>query len=294
MNNKNTLWYTRQKGSIKGPFNAAIIGNNLLLGRLKPNDEVSIDQVNWYQLVSQPQFTQHLGSEAMEQLKKSLDERNGFDRRFLETTDLPSTVQHRQNDRRQHETDLEIRRRQLHTLLMNKFRQRKEKLFWPLITTLFAVSITFMLAILYPEKLPIPLAKCNETASPNVNWSNCLKPQIDLQNQDLTHAQLRNSQLIGSNMMNTTLIGADIAYADLRFTNLSYSQLQNAILIGANLNKADLSYADLTEADLSYANLTGANLGGSLLNTVRLDHAIWINGQTCAPNSIGRCIKLEQ
>ena len=293
MNKQNTLWYTRQQGSVKGPFNTAIISKQLTIGRLKPFDEVSSDQVSWYKLSSRPQFTQDLNPETTEQLKKRLDERNGFDRRFAETSELP-TMQQRENDRRQAETELEIRRRQLHTLLMNKFRQRKEKLFWPLITTFFALTAVFMLAILYPEKLPIPLANCNAPASPNVNWSNCLKPQINIKNNDLTGAQLRNSQLLGSNMMNTSLIGADIAYADLRFTNLSYAQLQNAILVGANLNKADLSYADLTNTDMSYTNLSGANLGGSVLDNVRLDHAIWINGRSCAANSIGRCIELAQ
>ncbi|RKZ89427.1 MAG: pentapeptide repeat-containing protein, partial [Gammaproteobacteria bacterium] len=53
------------------------------------------------------------------------------------------------------------------------------------------------------------------------------------------------------------------------------------------------SYADLTNADLSYTDLTNANLGGSKLDNVRLGNAIWIDGQLCAPHSIGYCITVD-
>lgn len=285
-----TLWYTRSNGDIRGPFSSSAIKNNLLLGRLNPNkDQVSTDQVNWQLISSQAQLQLNNHVDARSQSQRNLDERNGFDRRQPLSAELMNP-QNRMGDRRKMEGDEEIKRRQFRTLLMHKFRQRKDHVFWPLVVVFAIVVIIFILAISFAKPLTTPQSSCTQAPSPGVNWTNCLKPQLNLQNINLENALLRNSQLVGSNLMNSTLSSSDMAYSDLRFSNLSYSQLTQVNLLGANLKNADLSYADLTGADLSYADLTHANLGGSKLNNVRFDYAIWIDGQTCASQSIGKCI----
>ena len=52
----------------------------------------------------------------------------------------------------------------------------------------------------------------------------------------------------------------------------------------------DLTNADLSNSDLSYANLKGSKLGGANLGGAKLDKAIWIDGSSCAPGSVGACI----
>jgi len=293
MKQQTTLWYTRRHGhSIRGPFAESVIINHLLLGRLNANDEVSNDQINWQLISNQAQFQSNHNFLSAEQAQKHLDERDGFDRRYPHAIGEKPTPQRRHNTRRTDEDDSEIQRRQLRSLIMKKFRQSGQPIFWPLVTTFAIMTLIFILTIIYAKPLPSPLGNCEAPATTNVNWTNCLKPQLNLHDKILSNAQLRNSQLVGSNLMNTTLNNADMAYADLRFTNLSYSQLQNALLLGANLKNADLSYADLSNADLSYADLTAANLGGSKLDNVRFDNAIWIDGQICAQQSIGQCIKI--
>lgn len=294
MEKKTILWYTRHQGSIKGPFTSVIVTNNITLGRLAMHDEVSTDQKNWHFVRNRPEL--HPGNDELnkEKAKKNLDERDGFDRRNPQPEETIIASQQRKEDRRLQENDDDIQHRRPHTLLMQKFRQQKEYLFWPLISVFSILTISTFLAVSFPTEIPVPFANCSAPAMPEVNWNNCLKPKLNLQDQDLSNSQLRNSRLVGSNLMNITLTGADLAYADLRFTNLNYSQLQNSILLGANLRKADLSYADLTNADLSYTDLTGANLGGSVLTNTRFDHAIWPNGQLCAPRSIGQCIAIEK
>lgn len=289
MENKQLLWYTRKDGVIKGPFTSAIITNNLTLGRLHMTDEISQNQTLWQAILNLPELHPSHHGEQRLKAKKKLDERNGFDRREATAESTANAIKRQQQDRRQFESEQEIERRRLHTLLMQKLRHQKQHIFWPLVATFSVLGAAIILAIIYPSQLPVPLPNCATPAAPEVNWNNCLQPKIDLQNKELTGMQLRNSQLIGSNLMNTKLNDADLAYADLRFTNLSYSQLQNSLLLGADLKHSDLSNADLTGADFSFADLRNANIGGSVLKNTRFDNAIWINGQLCAVNSIDQC-----
>jgi uncharacterized protein YjbI with pentapeptide repeats len=291
MKHQTTLWYTRRNSrSVRGPFTKSDIINYLLLGSLNADDEVSTDQINWQLIYDKSQLLSKHNFLTEEQAKKYFDERDGFDRRYPVEDEESSIQQRRHNTRRIDENDSDIQRRRIRSLIMQKFRQQKQPIFWPLIIT-FSIMI-FILTIIYAKPLPSPLQNCDAPAASNVNWANCVKPQLNLHDKILSNAQLRNSQLVGSNMMNTTLSNADMAYADLRYTNLSYSKLQNSLLLGANLKNADLSYADLSNANLSYADLTGANLGGSNIDNTRFDNAIWVDGQRCAAQSIGQCIKV--
>jgi len=285
-----TLWYTRIDGIVSGPFTASVIRNNLLLGRLDPKkDKASTDQVNWHLIYTQASLNSDYSVDAAMKSKRNLDERNGFDRRHPISTEQ-TTPQNRTADRRKYEAEHDVERRQFRTLLMQKFRQRKEHIIWPLITVFLVLSTLIVLAISYAKPFPSSQMNCRLAPDTGVDWSNCLKPQMDLRNSILNNAHLRNSQLVGSNLMNSSLSGADMAYADLRFSNLSYSQMNNVLLLGANLKNADLSYTDLSHSDLSYADLSNANLGGSKLDNVRFDHAIWIDGQICLTNSVGKCL----
>ncbi len=278
------LWYIREQGDItKGPFTTSIINNQLSQHRLKATDEVSKDQIHWQPLSSWSEYQ----ADHSDNTVKQLDERDGFDRRNNQQTKQPT--QRSNNERRAIEDDGDIQRRQRRTKLMQKFRQRKQALFWPTIAVISASLLVLFLGVFYAESLPISKSNCNAAPAPYVNWENCVKPKINLKNADLSNAQLRNSQLSESNLMNATLNGADLAFADLYSANLSYSRMQNTNLKGANLKHADLSYADLTNSDLSYADLSQANLGGSKLDNARFDHAIWINGKVCKTGSIGQC-----
>ena len=297
MKHQTTLWFTRRQGDyIRGPFYESAIINNLLLGRLNAKDEVSNDQINWQPINHYEQFQSDQYFLSEDYIKKHLDERNGFDRRDLLERRLQDEPikQRRQSYRRADENDGDIDRRQLRNQLMQKFRQQKQAIFWPLITVFSVMSIILTLTIIYAIPLPSPVRNCDDPAMPGVNWSNCLKPEVNLYNKTLNNAVFRNSQLIGSNLMNTRLENVDMAYADLRFANLSYSQLKNSSLIGANLKNANLSNADLSHANLSYANLTDANLGGTKLDNTRFDHAIWNDGRLCAPLSVGQCLVSPQ
>lgn len=48
----NQLWYTRREKEIRGPFPAGLITRYILLGRIREDDELSVDQLSW-QIVSE-------------------------------------------------------------------------------------------------------------------------------------------------------------------------------------------------------------------------------------------------
>ncbi|MGD2137851.1 MAG: hypothetical protein PVJ66_02890 [Gammaproteobacteria bacterium] len=50
------LWYTRRDGIVRGPFNAEYITRYILLGRIRLNDELSQDRINWSAAVNFSEF----------------------------------------------------------------------------------------------------------------------------------------------------------------------------------------------------------------------------------------------
>lgn len=289
MKNEKKLWYIRRKGQTSGPFVSTVVSNKILLGRLSLHDELSSDQVSWNLILNYPELYAGMSAIAIERAKKNLDERDGFDRRQQTQSDTPAPI-NRRGERRYPEDEEDIQRRQFRTVLMQKYRLQTEGYFWPIAATISIIFIITILALLFPKQLIVPLPNCSTPAGPNINWNNCLKQKFSLKNMDLSDSEMRNSGLMGSDFMKSILTDTDLSYADLRFTNLSYCQLQRSTLLGANLKQADLSYADLSNADLSYADLKDANLSNSNLTNTRFDHAIWINGQLCASESIGQCV----
>lgn len=290
MTYKHGQWYIRKEGEVSGPFNGSVIINHLIVGRLSMADEVSADKQHWLPLEKQTAL--HPDSSHDDKIKRYLDERTGLERRQLQQAP-PEDARQRRGDRRAVEPDIEQERRDLRRRLMAQYRQRRERMFWPLLITFSFLLVLTMLAVLFPTKIPIPLPNCSAPAGPAVNWNNCLKTEAQLNNLDMSNAKLRNSHLGNANMMNSQLQEADIAYANLRLANLSYSDLRGASLFGSNLSKADLSNANLNGADLAYADLSDAQLGGADLTGARLDNAIWLDGRICAEGSSGECLFSE-
>jgi len=196
MNKEPTLWFTRSNGTVRGPFTDSVIRNNILLGRLDPlKDKVSTDQLNWYPINSQDQLYTDYNTEAAIQTKLNLDERDGFDRRHsLSATQ--ATPHNRIDDRRKDEDKHDIQRRQFRTLLMHKFRQREERTFWPLIAIFSLLAAIFILAFSYAKPFPTPQSNCEHLPSAGVNWTNCLKPQVNLENVKKSAKLIRKNSKI--------------------------------------------------------------------------------------------------
>jgi len=61
------LWYVRKDGRIRGPLPAGQIASEILLGRIRKNDELSVDREHWRSLNALPQLApeamQHVDTE---------------------------------------------------------------------------------------------------------------------------------------------------------------------------------------------------------------------------------------
>jgi len=284
-------WYLKQKNKITGPFSKHVISNDLKLGRISSRAEISSDKTTWALIQFNHVFADDIQSTFPPNSSRLLDERDGFDRRQQQTPEQEAAFRARRiKDRRSKESYKEILRRQIRTELLQNYRKNAVISKRPFFAVAVVLTFIVAIAVLFPTKLPTPSSDCQAVASTNVDWSNCIKPYINLTSVDLSGANLSNSQLFSGKLMNINFAHANLAYADLRLSDLSYSNLNQSKLLGSNLQHVDFSYADLSNADLSYANLAGAKLGAAEIKGTDFSNAIWINGKICKPNSIGQCL----
>lgn len=157
-------------------------------------------------------------------------------------------------------------------------------------------------------------------------WSDCIgcdfseeqMPRAYFKNRNLAGIQMWSSDLRNSNFKNATLMGGNLSGSDFSGSNFEGANLSKATMFDADLRSANLRSANLVEASLWQANLeaavlAGANLAGVALKNANLrraeltgaeitginlegadlSYAIWIDGSVCAPNSIGRCLRIN-
>jgi len=159
-----------------------------------------------------------------------------------------------------------------------------------------SVLIMIILGVLWfvvepPSKDVEQVVNCRAKPETKVNWHGCRMRNIQLSGVDLSHADLGSVQMINTNLTEANLSSANLKYANLSTSNLGYALFTNADLTGANLASTDLTNTDFTGANLSYSDLTKAKLGSAVFEKTNLSGAIWVDGQTCAADSIGKCIK---
>ena len=294
--NKQKLWFLRRGDSIKGPFPGGTLRRFMLLGRVVPSDEVSLDRKSWKGIMDVPEAVppeiRKAAAEGKlyEVLQASLieDERRGVERRS-KAEDLKYRDQ-RKGQRRQQEPEL-IKRHQLaKTQLIELYKKRSTPyLAFVVVSVLVVVAVSAGLYIGAPDAIPDP--DCNAQAAPGVNWRNCRFGAVSSESANLQGAILNSSILRMAKLSGSDLKNADMQYADLSGSDLSYSVIADAKMKGINLQSADLTNVDLSNSDLSYANLKDSKLGGAKIDGVKLTKAIWIDGSVCGPGSIGKCVK---
>ncbi len=290
------LWYVRRNRQVKGPFPAAQISRFVLLGRILETDELSSDQKAWMRLSELPELVPQpvrdgAGEETLKPLRYREDERQGGERRTRTGPVAPGAVDQRSGkDRRVPEDAETLSRREAKSRLLEETRSRREnyRSRWLGTATTLVVALGLALMLVPPPDEEEP--SCDAPPGPSVNWSNCRIEGLSVTRKDLSGAKVSNAKLRQANLFGSKLVGADLAYTDLVKANLSYADLTGASLKGTNLLGADLAYANLTGADLTFADLSQAVLGGAVLNGAQLGNAVWLDGQVCAPGSVGQCL----
>lgn len=296
------LWYVKREGKISGPFPEKWIRRDLALGRLRPEDEISPDQLAWIPLRER---TDWLGSEAeaapadlpewREERRRArlrwLDERRLPDRRGSQTLPRPNAAEKRSRDRRAPERAELVLLRQRHAELEQALAQRRERFLGVALVLVMLVVLAVWAASRFAPVRPIdvhlaPVAPdCRAPAMPQVNWAGCDRNGAWLRGVDLSSAVLAGTHL---NSANLSL--ARLTYANLAGADLSYANLEGANLQAASLQGATLAYATLKQADLTRADLRGARLEATDLTGAQLGLALWTDGRTCQAGSVGVCL----
>lgn len=294
-----TLWFTRRNGEVRGPHPAGLISRFLIIGRLTPEDEISLDRETWLpirehrQLI--PEELKHAdtpeGRERLLQARLREDERVR-DRR--EGDGPPAEItEARGPDRRRPEPPEIIGHRRKRAQGLSRPGARLDAAMRGPTPWFLAAAATLGAVLLFfwatDRGTPAEPPACHLPPAPEVNWSYCRMPGMDLRGADLSGALLRNTDLLGSRLEGARLVEADLSYAELQRTLLERADLRRATIIGAALQNAVLTDARLDGADLSFVNLTGANIAGASFDGAILDRAVWTDGRICATGSVGTC-----
>jgi len=295
------LWYARKDGRIRGPFPAGQIAREILLGRIRENDDLSTDRERWRPLRVLPQLVpevmQHADTEEGRQrlllARLRLDERL-HDRRG--PGHAPVEMNRRHGDRRNVESfDVVVpRERDIRVAAEARAAKAKAKnernLLSPAAVIMIALFILATFFLWYRPVAPQAEHDCGAAPAPAVNWSGCEMLGRMLRHADLSRANLSSVKLTGAYLQAAQLRAADLSNANLEDVDLSGANLRAANLKGALLNGANLSLSDLRDADFGQANFQGANLTGAKLTGAKLGQAVWVDGRVCADGSVGRCL----
>lgn len=141
-------------------------------------------------------------------------------------------------------------------------------------------------------------AACTDTAAPSVNWENCRKRNLIMDNfnfsgsnftrADLSASDLRNSNFqkaifFKTNLARASLAGSDSESANFEGVVASRTDFRNGNYKNANFLKAEigrsnfsnstLENADMSKADFSRVNFFNSNLKGVNLNFSNISRA---------------------
>ncbi len=291
------LWFTRRLGVVRGPFPERQISRYILLGRIREDDELSLDGTHWKPVHQLPELIpdvmKNVRTEADRQrllaARAREDERRPGDRRRAPQRMEAGEPDRRRGDRRRSEPEFILRHRQLRESLAASPPARPSRL--AVVALALAILTLGAMGLYVYSRMPVlgAVAACNAPPGPAVNWNNCKLAGLEADHADLDGAWIRNTDLTGASLVATRLTDADLSYSTLNMADLRLADLRRARMVGAGLRGADLRGARLAGADLAYADLRGVRLATDSLAGVRLDHALWVDGRECAPGSVAAC-----
>ena len=288
-------WYIRRGEVVRGPFPKEKITHYLLCGRIKKDDELSLDQKQWQHTSELPQlltplfFDENNDALIRQQLmaKKNWEAQRAtlqgelYDQQAgVDTSD--GSRQHRASTPPNASSDTIAK-----TTRLKQRKQVSRTLAGLVIFSLLGVMV-LMIFLNQPEP-EVGAIDCRAAAAPKVNWSNCQMEAVQLTSANLIGAVMQNMNLMRADLRGGQLVDVNLSFSNLSASLLNGADLRQATLVGVSLRGANLAGATFEGADLSYADLGGANISNANFSGARLDKVKWIDGRICAVNSVGRC-----
>lgn len=282
MKNLQQNWYVRREGRITGPYPVGLVSRYVLLGRIRPNDEVSADRAEWLRV----RDVDALVPEVMREFEAhpddpELQERLKAARRWADERRQSQAPRSDGQERRSGEPV--GRGRVVAEAAASETRPRHYLILALLVAAVIAIPF------LLPKPDTENVVDCKAPPAPQVNWSGCVLAGREYANADLAGAYLRSADLNAANLRAANLSGSDLAYVNFSRANLRGANLSDTNLLGATLRGADMVNANLRGANLRYAILSGAQLAGADFTGAQLDFAEWPSGVQCLPDSVGLC-----
>lgn len=256
----------------------------MLLGRYELDNEVSQNKEEWVKIRDVAELVPDIFSDDSDD--PGFNERLAAARRWADERRGINDID-KYGERRESESYESAEIKRLHRLATKKKNNSK--------LTLIQLAIVFMLTgglvVLAFQYSPESKSEvdCAKPAAQAVNWSGCNLTGVELPKAKLIAANLMNINLQTANLRKANLTLANLKYSQLHLANLKYVNFEKANLTAANLMGANLSGASFHKANLSYANFREAIILTTDFSGARLDHAIWVDGRTCKPDSIGVC-----
>lgn len=289
------LWYTRRDNVTKGPFPIGLVRRFVLLGRLRPTDDVSPDGDQWSAVQQNPELIpdemRDLDSE--EGRQRYLRARMREDERARDRRSGEAVGGGRRTGERRGDESLEaINRRKVRARQREAYSRTEHYTGAMVILALIVAALVGLGVFLY-RAMPLHRfaeSECSASPRPGIVWSNCQLDGLTDAGADLSNARIDNADLRGADLHGSVLRGADLAYSNLSDSNLRNADFRRTRMLGAVLRGANLAGARLGGANLAFADLTGANLDGAHLDGANLSHAIWPDGRVCRAGSVGGCL----
>lgn len=275
--NSNQLWFVRHGTIVLGQFPLKEIVQAISSGEILISDEISPDQANWLPLSDFPGLMPEMPQPPETETEEPLDDEARKWRK-----ERVKAAERWETDPAAHQQPGD------HGATPSRWL----KWLWVTLSMLAVASLGTFVAwqMQIPSESPKleitpPVPSCEAAAAPKVNWQGCDKSGTLLGNSDLSGANLSRVNFNSTDLTGSRLVSANLAQSELSYATLNQANLARANLAGANLN-----FAELRDADLSGANLRDANLADATLDGAKLGEATWVDGKTCAADSVGQCL----
>ena len=134
-------------------------------------------------------------------------------------------------------------------------------------------TTTFLLVASTISELPglnvsTAQAACGDGAAPGVDWQNCRKRNLIMQDFDFSSSNFSRADLSASDLRGTKLDSANFFKTNLLRASLAGATARDANFEGVIASRTDFSGGDYTGANFSKAEISRSNFSGSNLQGV--------------------------
>ncbi len=216
------LWYVRKDGQTRGPSAAEQIAREILLGRIRENDDLSTDCEHWRPLRTLPQLVPEVmrlaenedGHQRLLLARLRVDDRS-HERRG--SGYAPVGSDRRRGDRRNVESfDVVVPRKRDIRLAteVEGVRDERNRLL-PAVMIMIALFIIAMIFFWSRPAIPRTERDCEAAPAPGVNRSGCDMLGRTLSRVDLSRANRSGARLTGADLRAAQLHASDLHHANL-------------------------------------------------------------------------------